>query len=134
MKFTAISEDDKNFIEIAMDMAEEIVYHYKKDWEGAEISPEVLDQVFAQWLDNPSEYGNNQVINSLGVALGEYMRRHLQMHWTIVTDQYGTVMAVHREQPDWTTFPFDTVSKRVQSREGNFFAAIYKMSESEINK
>jgi len=132
MKILPLTQEDKNWIEVGMEMADEIVSHYVPDWDRKEITHFILDSAFAGWLKDQKIYEEDMIVNSLGIALGEYMVRHLTMQWVTVTDQYGATMAVHHENPEWTTFPFDALRKRVQTKETPFVAFLYSDAEKAI--
>jgi Domain of unknown function (DUF3806) len=132
MKLQPISQDDENFLEVATDMAHEIVGRYLPDHGGQALTPDVLEQAFGAWLDDPGDYDGATVSNSLGAAFGNFMNRDLGTRWVRVQDQYGEALAVHRDRPDWTTFPIDAVEKRVKSRERSFFVAIHAMAKPKL--
>jgi Domain of unknown function (DUF3806) len=132
MKLLPLSQDDENLLEVASDMAYEIVGRYVPSHDGEALTPDVLEQAFAAWLDDPGDYDGATISNSLGVAFGSFMNSDLGTRWVRVQDQYGEALAVHRDQPDWTTFPIDAVDKRVKSREPRFFAAIHAMAKQKL--
>lgn len=54
---------------------------------------------------------------AFGIAVGEYLRRELDMDWKIITDDYGTDLAILREAPDGELIfscPIVVVGKRFE--------------------
>lgn len=52
---------------------------------------------------------------TFGIAVGEYLRRELAMDWVIITDDYGTDLAILSEAPDGSHIyacPIMVVGKR----------------------
>lgn len=54
----------------------------------------------------------NPIINRTGAGLGDLLVRSLGLRWAIVTDEYGTEMAVHGDVGDILLFPMNAVGKR----------------------
>ena len=54
----------------------------------------------------------NPIVNRTGAGLGDLLVRSLGLRWAIVTDEYGTEMAVHGDVGDILLFPMNAVGKR----------------------
>ena len=90
----------------------------------------LLDEVFAAWLrewtatpgeerDDPNAY-----INAVGLAFGQSLVDALGLEWAVVTDEYGTEIAVRGQPGDLLVFPTNLVAKRFESGETHFLAEI----------
>lgn len=92
--------------------------------------PRLLDEVFAAWLREwnatPSdERGDpNAYINAVGLAFGQSLVDTLGLEWAVVTDEYGTEIAVRGQPGDLLVFPTNLVAKRFETGETHFLADI----------
>ena len=89
-----------------------------------------LDEVFGAWLrewnatpgeerDDPNAY-----INAVGLAFGQSLVDTLGLEWAVVTDEYGTEIAVRGQPGDLLVFPTNLVAKRFETDETHFLAEI----------
>ena len=129
MKFSPPTEEQEKFLDDQMDAAFYFADDYFPDWKGDELTPEILDKIFIEWLKNPKDYSDQEMVSSLGAAFGEYMVVHLDMEWQVIKDDYGTALGVHRTEPEWTGYPFDSIQKRVDSKETDFLVTIFDMAK-----
>ena len=92
------------------------------------ISPTLsdYDRAFAMWRSEASpRFTSQQVISTLGVVLGEKMREDMPLEWVVVKDELGTDYALRAVNFELLTFPFSSVSKRVDEYHGDFIAEVY---------
>lgn len=86
--------------------------------EGVEIDRDSLSQYFDRqrhgWFaTRPKKRPDpNPIVNRTGAGLGELLSQALGLRWVIVTDEYGTEMAVHGDVGDIVLFPMNAVGKR----------------------
>ena len=86
--------------------------------DGVEIARDSLSQYFDRqrhgWFaTRPRKRPDpNSIINRTGAGLGELLIQSCGLRWVIVTDEYGTEMAVHGEVGDILLFPMNAVGKR----------------------
>jgi hypothetical protein len=96
--------------------------------------PEVLnpslkdfDEAFHRWQrEKNRRYSDQQVIEILGAYLGNQLIADFQMEWVVVTDQYGTDYAVRAKKYEVMSFPFSSVSKRIESNQYDFMVGVYE--------
>ena len=99
------------------------------------LSPEGLDAAWSEWIagwrigEDP-----NPVINALGLALGKYLVDRLELSWKVVTDEYGTEIAIHGQPGDIFIFPTNLVAKRFESRTTGFFVPVAAEIETSVTK
>lgn len=99
-----------------------------------DIDLQSCDQAFEHWLNDPEKkFIDEEVIMVLGAYLGECCCEGLNMEWVVVTDEYGTDFAVSSMEAETLGFPFSTVAKRVESREGGFLMGVYRAIEDNIS-
>jgi Domain of unknown function (DUF3806) len=95
-----------------------------------------FDAAFQRWQkEKKRRYTDQEVLGILGAYLGNKLVADFQMQWVEVTDQYGTDYAVRQKNkaskvPDNAvvevmTFPFSSVTKRIQSNEHDFLVGVY---------
>jgi hypothetical protein len=74
---------------------------------------EFLDRELAAWLAEPEHQrpDPNSLINVVGVTVGEHFVRN-GFEWRIVTDEFGTDLAVVREPGQLPVVPTNLVAKR----------------------
>ena len=77
-------------------------------------SMQELSVVAAAWMeDDDSRVDVNTLINALGVATGEHLRRRCDLSWVIAVDETGSDLALHGEVGDVLIYPANAVSKRI---------------------
>lgn len=92
-----------------------------------------FDEAFVLWKqDGAGTYTDDQVIDLLGAYLGKRMVDDLDMEWVVVTDEAGTDFAVRGKKQEILAFPFASVAKRIDRREHDFMAGVYRAVEATI--
>lgn len=98
--------------------------------------PGILDQAFSQLKANAQadEDAKKEIINALGCLFGVLMSREFGLQWRIVSDDFGTSLALVHSASTWETYPLDFVAKRVYSdkEEGSFFQAMHDLMRDEL--
>ena len=129
MTFSEPTQEDLEFLSGARDLLPEVAEYYLPDWKGGEFTPKLLDEIFKAWLEASEEFDTQDIVDSVGVATGDWMVKNCQMEWKVIEDQYGTALGTHREKPRYTCYPIDSVGKRVQSREVDFLQTICELAK-----
>lgn len=65
----------------------------------------------------------NEIVNLVGVLLGEHLRAACDLEWRIVEDETGTDLCLVRPGTTWTLLPQATVAERWESREAGWLEA-----------
>lgn len=78
---------------------------------------EAFEKTLADYLkaDADEDIDPTPYMAAFGIAVGEYLRRELDMEWKVITDDYGTDLAILREAPDGSlvySWPIIVVGKR----------------------
>ncbi len=91
------------------------------------------DEAFSLWqADEKRRYTEQQVIEILGACLGNKLIADFQMEWVIVKDEYGTDFAVIGKKYEVMSFPFSSVSKRIENNQYDFMVGVYHTVRSII--
>jgi hypothetical protein len=92
---------------------------------------EILDRAWTAWLGQwdaqpeGSREDPNPIVNAVGIAFGQHLVNALGLEWAVVTDQYGTEMAVHGNPGNIVVFPANLVAKRFESRTTGFIVPLF---------
>lgn len=92
-----------------------------------------FDDAFLLWQrEKKRTYTEQQVIAMLGAHLGSRLVAELDMEWVVVTDQYGSDFAVRAKKYEVLSFPFSSVAKRIERRQYEFMAGVYRTVQNTI--
>jgi hypothetical protein len=102
----------------------------------SEVTPNNLDVAFRSWKsDRSSRRAPDRVIaEGLGTVFGNFVVKHKQADWAVVTDSFGTELAV-RSPTGKELYPISAVWKRIDPKDGdiNFFEPIWTLiAEKEL--
>jgi Domain of unknown function (DUF3806) len=87
---------------------------------------EDFDEAFRRWQrEGTRRYSEDQVIKMLGAYLGNRLVDDAKMEWVVVVDEYGQDYAVQAKDYEVVSFPFASVSKRIQKNEYGFMVDIH---------
>ncbi|WP_165750374.1 DUF3806 domain-containing protein [Cellulophaga sp. Z1A5H] len=143
-----LTEDEYNVIALYSDLAYSICKKYVPEFEGT-FTATLLSQVFALWLADETAYiedsdsfnsstlekPNKKMIElALGSAYGEVLNTEFKSDWKHITDEYGQEICIRHENPEYTTFPYTIVQKRIVSQETVFFEPIMATMKYNISK
>jgi hypothetical protein len=73
-----------------------------------------LDRALASWVSSQGE-GHDAIVERYAVAVGEHLHRHTDLAWEVVTDVFGTDLAV--AAGDFVVVPSNLVAVRWMRRE-----------------
>lgn len=76
---------------------------------------EAFEKTLADYLNAEEDIDPTPFMAAFGIAVGEYLRRELDMEWKVITDDYGIDLAILREAPDGSlvySCPIIVVGKR----------------------
>jgi hypothetical protein len=93
---------------------------------GAQPSLKSYDEAFAAWQRDPGlRFTEDAVVGHLGACLGNRLAADFDMEWVVVSDEYGTDLAVRSRRYDLLSFPFSSVAKRIENRQFDFMEGVY---------
>ncbi|MGP6175029.1 DUF3806 domain-containing protein [Corynebacterium sp. A21] len=97
MQVQQLDDDTRQWIEDNLKVAENT---------GFGSTPPQLFEAFEATLTDylvakeKEDFDPTPFMATFGIAVGEYLRRELAMEWVIISDDYGTDLAILREAPD----------------------------------
>jgi hypothetical protein len=90
---------------------------------------EVCDQLLRWWHRLPAEVrpDANLLVNAIGITLGDKLAKELSLEWKIVTDTFGTDLALWRtvQGRNIILSPTHAVAKRFENGRDGFVVALY---------
>lgn len=132
-----LTDKDETWIAQSSALGETICLSYGIGHSG-ELTPADLDAAFRAWKEDSREEKPSvaDVVNGFGSLFGTLMVVELGLRWLIVTDDFGTSLALVRPPSTWETFPIDFVAKRADphNNEFGFFVGMQKMMRNELFK
>ncbi|MCI5054653.1 MAG: DUF3806 domain-containing protein [Flavobacteriales bacterium] len=121
-----LNKEDQLWVEQQLTVYEEMLQHYLNT--SNDYGPETIDIIFEKALpevDNKAIEAQT-VASAIGCAMGEGLKRQLGFEWVIVSDNFGTDLALINHSTTWTAFPISSVWKRLESKETGFVSAIFQ--------
>ncbi|QWX84822.1 DUF3806 domain-containing protein [Cellulophaga sp. HaHaR_3_176] len=137
-------------LERHLDLGYSICKKYVSDFDGT-FTAKLLTEVFGLWLADTTAYiADNDIENfnsvslekpnakmiefALGSAYGEVLNTAFDTQWKHIADEYGEEICIRHENPEYTTFPYSIVQKRIGSQETVFFEPIMATMKYAISK
>lgn len=71
-----------------------------------------FDAARTRWLADPVSEGADVVVETTGIAIGEYLTRHSAREWAVVTDVFGTDLGLVSARADTVVVPHNLVGAR----------------------
>ena len=123
-----LEPEEKDFIQKWNTNGHHIISYFNFDYQPADVSFQLLDSTFIQWLDDENEekFNPDAIAHGLGIVFGELLAKKLDMKWVKVRDEYGEEFAI-RGQDNLMSFPVSSVQKRIETEETGFFNHIFEM-------
>lgn len=131
---SALTPAESDWISAQLSIAAALARAYTGDSE----EPPSLDRLDSTWLawqrdQSPSKPDANSVVNGLGIAFGKHLAAALQLDWSIVTDEYGTDLAVFGEPGAVTFFPASMIAKRLHELDP-IFTQLYRAAVGSVHQ
>jgi hypothetical protein len=122
-----LTPSEEAWVREAISLARVMVGSFSPSDGAAPLEPAALDRAYSAWARTSSPEEANNVINAFGAALGQTMIDRFGFIWAIVTDEYGTELAVHGlpGTADILVFPQNLIAKRHERGEIGFIEPLY---------
>ncbi len=132
-KILPLNDAEIQWIQNHLIFAEQLVEKYTRKRESLP-SLELLGDTYTAWANAPVDHREevNDVINALGLALGQHLVNQAAMKWVVVSDKIGTDIAVHGEPGCILIYPTAVTAKRYGRKDLNFFSWIFKAMLEDI--
>lgn len=93
----------------------------------------VLGATLDAWLDDDdTRVDINQVVNGLGIAVGQHVANATGLEWVIATDQIGSDLALAGSPGDILVFPANMIAKRLVGAERGFLRPLFDRLVADI--
>jgi hypothetical protein len=135
-----LNEAESLWIGECADQARVLCAKYLPSAPLSRLEPSVLDSAYSRWLADwqtgKVTEDPNTVVNSTGIAFGQWLVASLGMEWTVVSDSIGTDMGVRYCGPTnrVVVFPTHFVAKRLELHESDFFEPFYDQIRVQIER
>lgn len=116
--FINLNEKEKEFINYCLGDADDLLNILNKNI--SYYSAKDLDELLRRW--NNKEYDfkyfdENQFVNAIGAAFGNYLNKEFNTIWSLITDEYGTDYAcIATGEHQFQLFPFGMEGNRTKKR------------------
>ena len=122
----ALTETEVRWVETQLAAAVDLAQTYTGTSEPLP-SLDRLAATLRAWRSRPEprDPDVNAVINALGIAFGEHLRRSTGLAWVIAADDQGTDLALHGQPGDILIYPANATAKRVVAGEDDFFGYLH---------
>jgi len=123
----ALTAEERSQLETAQQQAVSMIARYLGPEASGPVDLKKLDKAFSLWVQDTSDAKESadQAALYFGTVFGQVMVDTLDMHWVMVTDQYGTSYGIQYKETTVLTFPIDSVAKRIDRGETGFFEGLY---------
>lgn len=133
-----LNDAEIQWIKGCVEQARGFVEKYQKGSGAVVLDPTALDQTFAGWLKEwkkgKTSEDPNLVVNSIGLAFGQWLVDHLGMEWSVIEDAGASDMAVVFGPPGGQVqvFPTHAVAKRLEARETGFLEPLFDAIKAQV--
>ena len=117
-----IGEEDRTWIAEQLAIVDRLVLCHSPADRGLELSPAVLDRVYAGWWKSPTRYDGdpNEIVDAAGSAFGQYLVEQRGLSWVITTDELGSDLAIHDKSGRFFVYPACLIANRYERGETRF--------------
>jgi Domain of unknown function (DUF3806) len=123
-----LTRAENSWVEEQMGAAIQFVSSFSPSDSSNRLTLAALDTALKRWLaSDPAPETINGVIDAVGTAFGDSLVSAGVFRWVIVSDEWGTALAVRAlpGQGDVLVFRADTVAKRWERRETDFLVRTF---------
>ena len=85
-----------------------------------------FDAALAGWLEAGRRHraGHEVIVERYAVGIGEHLARHTDLSWALVTDPFGTDLAVAGGRDDFVVVPANLVAARWLNQESGWVPGV----------
>lgn len=121
-EFRDLDNSQKLFIKHCIESADTLIRKYQPHLNINSYTLQTLDNIIDLWNADSTRFtcSENDFINYIGAAFGQYLVKTYKMKWTMVTDADGTDYATRIPELNLSNFPLNSIVKAIeQKREGS---------------
>jgi hypothetical protein len=118
--------EQKNYISAKLKEAEVLILKYARGLPPSKYDANTLDLVFEEWYqsDDAQKEKPEYVVEALGAAFGQDVIDSLNCEWKMLTDSYGSDLAVIHKTYQITGFPFSSAAKTYTENRESYFQEV----------
>ncbi len=119
-----VTDDGRKKFKILAGQGPELISAYLSEASDSDVKD--IDVAFAEWMKRGEKrHSRTQIVEILGALFGEKCVQDFDMEWVRVTNTFGTSFAIRAKGVEVMAFPFDSIEKRIDSGETDFFTPLY---------
>jgi hypothetical protein len=131
-----VTEEEIAWIKMKVEAAKLFIKAFSPDDAGKEITLTILDKAFSVWTATaPADLQQiNDVIDTVGVMVGQKMVDNLGLKWVIAKDPKDIDFAVYGypNKGNVLYYPVKLIAERWERQETNFIENLYQSIEQQI--
>jgi hypothetical protein len=124
-RIDVLSDQKRAWLQSQLEDASQFVRSFVPERASGPFLPEVLDLAWGAWLqtDETDDQQIRATIDAVAVAFGQILVDEGLLSWVVVTDEQGSVLALHGlpGQGDVLVYPTEFVARRWEDRQTRFF-------------
>ena len=133
-KFMELEQTDKAFMTNCRKVADSLISSNYSGFSIKNYTPKLLDKLIELYNSDNLKCSQDIFVNSIGVAMGDYLVNKLNMKWVIVEDDYGREFGTTIEEIKYTNFPVNSVLKAIEQKREGSMQTIYLMNVQTIKE
>lgn len=128
-KIRGLNQNEMKELKQMESTALRLVQRYVPEIKKNGVTAKVLDQAYTSWLKDKSRSkpAPDELIPAFGVQLGNLALKECKGNWVHVTDNYGEGLAIDFLKSNQQVYPIDSVYKRFDRQEDDFFVSLFKV-------
>ena len=113
---------------------EHILQLLREHYGTAKLDRSFKDLELAQRLVDDAVVGENDELElqCLGVVLGNVFAATTSMQWAVVSNEWGTMLALHSSAISFTLYPLTMISKRIRDNRDVDIPALYRSLANDL--
>jgi hypothetical protein len=132
-QFINLNEADREFIDYCLGDSDDLLKTLG-DKDLTNYTTKDLDELLYRWNKKTYDFKyieENQFVNAIGAAFGNYLNKEFGTIWTVISDEYGTDYAcISKGEYNFQLFPFSSAWKAIeQDREDSLNAIVLIVRE-----
>ena len=133
-KFMELEQTDKTFMTNCRKVADSLIRSNYSGFSIKNYTPKLLDKLIDLYNSENLKCSQDIFVNSIGVAMGDYLVNELNMKWVIVEDDYGREFGTTIDEIKYTNFPVNSVLKAIEQKREGSMQTIYLMNVQTIKE
>jgi hypothetical protein len=133
-KFMELDSIDKAFLINCRKAADSLIISNYSEFSIKNYTPKLLDKLIDLYNSDKLKCSKDIFVNSIGVAMGDYLVENLKMKWIIVEDEYGREFGTTIDKIRYTNFPINSVLKAIEQKREGSMHTIYLLNLKTVSE